>query len=271
MNEKQQRDFKGVWIPREIWLDPELNPIEKCLLVEIDSLDNDPEKGCFASNEYLAEFIQRKPNTTANIVSSLRKRGYIYDVFWDGRNRGIRVKLSRENEGSLHEIVKADFTKSGELPSRNREHNNTVINTDSTLSESEPKNEPNQQWESEGESRFDIAYKEATAHLKAHPQLWKSICNMARIKITTKQQFNEELTSWLRHHQDDYDITKNVVKRLTGGKSSFAYSWLRHQWRIDKYNGKPDQKGSFSRPEESTVYDGDASITKRSAKLKRAE
>jgi hypothetical protein len=42
------RDFKGVWIPKDVWLDHNLTWMEKLLLVEIDSLD--AEKGCFASN-----------------------------------------------------------------------------------------------------------------------------------------------------------------------------------------------------------------------------
>ena len=49
---KENRDFKGVWIPKEIWLNTDLSIIEKVLLVEIDSLDNS-DRGCFASNEYL--------------------------------------------------------------------------------------------------------------------------------------------------------------------------------------------------------------------------
>jgi len=35
------RSFRGVWISKKIWLDPNLSIIEKVLLVEIESLDND--------------------------------------------------------------------------------------------------------------------------------------------------------------------------------------------------------------------------------------
>jgi hypothetical protein len=41
----ENRKFKGVWIPKDLWLDKDLSMHEKCLLIEIDSLDND-EKGC---------------------------------------------------------------------------------------------------------------------------------------------------------------------------------------------------------------------------------
>lgn len=53
--ERTWRDFKGVWIPKEIWLSPELSLMEKVLFVEIHSLDN--ERGCYASNRHFAEFF----------------------------------------------------------------------------------------------------------------------------------------------------------------------------------------------------------------------
>ncbi len=46
--ERSERDFKDVWIPREIWLSTELSLMEKVLFVKIHSLDN--ERGCFASS-----------------------------------------------------------------------------------------------------------------------------------------------------------------------------------------------------------------------------
>jgi len=32
------RDFKGVWIPKEVWINKDLTWMEKLFLVEIDSL-----------------------------------------------------------------------------------------------------------------------------------------------------------------------------------------------------------------------------------------
>ncbi len=121
-----KRDFKGVWIPAALWLDPDTNITEKCLLVEIDSLDNDQEKGCFASNEYLGKFIGVSAGRCANMVSDLKKRGYVEQVFFDGRNRGLRVHMLHENNKNLHKNVKAEPTKTLKQPSQKREHINTV-------------------------------------------------------------------------------------------------------------------------------------------------
>ena len=123
---KENRDFKGVWIPKEIWLNKDLSIIEKVLLVEIDSLDNS-DRGCFASNEYLAKFVQLSEGRVANIISDLKKRKFLIQVFFDGRNRGLRISKS---ESSFNENVKAESTKTGKLPTRKREHNNTMNNTD---------------------------------------------------------------------------------------------------------------------------------------------
>ena len=70
-----ERAFKGVWIPREIWLDTELGWSEKLLLVEIDSLDN--EQGCWASNEYFAEFFNLSKDRISKLISSLKNKGYV--------------------------------------------------------------------------------------------------------------------------------------------------------------------------------------------------
>ena len=93
---KENRDFKGVWIPKDIWLNTDLSIIEKVLLVEIDSLDNS-DRGCFASNEYLAKFVQLSEGRVANIISDLKKRKFIIQVFFDGRNRGLRISKSESS------------------------------------------------------------------------------------------------------------------------------------------------------------------------------
>jgi len=120
-----KRDFKGVWIPKAVWLSKDLSLIEKCILVEIDSLDNDMERGCFASNAYFAQFFDLSESRIANILTGLKKRGYIKQVYFDGRTRGLR---STFRESSFTENGKADLPKTGKQNTRKREHNNTVDN-----------------------------------------------------------------------------------------------------------------------------------------------
>ena len=70
------RDFRGIWIPRHIWLDKNLKPIEKILLAEIDSLGGSSD-GCFASNQYFADFFDLSKDRISRLVSGLKNKGYI--------------------------------------------------------------------------------------------------------------------------------------------------------------------------------------------------
>lgn len=70
-----RRAFKGVWIPAEFYLDPNLSIVEMIVLTEIDSLDN--EYGCVASNKHFAEFVGLSKNRASEIISSLKNKGFI--------------------------------------------------------------------------------------------------------------------------------------------------------------------------------------------------
>lgn len=66
------RDFKGIWIPKEIWLAEDLSTLEKVFLAEIDSLDG--AEGCYASNDYFAEFFNLSKDRCSDVISSLQKK-----------------------------------------------------------------------------------------------------------------------------------------------------------------------------------------------------
>jgi len=87
----KKRDFKGVWIPKEIYLNDDLSWTEKILLIEIDSLDN--EKGCFAKNKYFADFLGKSENWISQCISKLKDKGFIYESDFDGRRRVLRSRL----------------------------------------------------------------------------------------------------------------------------------------------------------------------------------
>ena len=113
---EQERDFKGVWIPKEIWSNTELTLIEKIILVEIDSLDVN-EEGCYASNKYLADFCNCTETTISTSINKLIKMEYLYLVKFDGRRRYLKsaiktFKVSIQNiEKQTLNNLKADFKK----------------------------------------------------------------------------------------------------------------------------------------------------------------
>ncbi len=116
-----KRDFKGIWIPAAVWLDESLTITEKCMLAEIESLDND-ERGCYASNEYLGKFLGISTGSAANMISKLKGMGLIVQLFFDGRNRGLRVPILHIDVNNLHTGMKADFMYKGKQRSHTREH-----------------------------------------------------------------------------------------------------------------------------------------------------
>ena len=89
-----ERGFKGIWIPAEVWLDERLNPLEKVILMEIDSLDCG-DKGCYASNEYIAGFCQCSESKVAHAVTRLVELGYVSRKSFDGRQRVLQSRLAK--------------------------------------------------------------------------------------------------------------------------------------------------------------------------------
>lgn len=86
------RDFKGVWIPREIWLNDSLSLQAKAVWSEISSLHDRDLGGCYASNEYLCKFLKIGPSRLKENLKELRDQGLIEDISFDGRTRVIRAR-----------------------------------------------------------------------------------------------------------------------------------------------------------------------------------
>lgn len=122
-----ERDFKGVWIPKEIWLDENLTWMEKLLLVEIDSLDK--EKGCFASNAYFGKFFQLSGSRISEIIKGLVEKGYITTfLMYDGKQVKQRVLTPtipiRKSEGGIRNTEEGYSEKAKDI---NTIVNNTII------------------------------------------------------------------------------------------------------------------------------------------------
>lgn len=132
-----QRDFKGIWIPKEIWISTDLKVMEKLLLVEIDSLDN--ADGCFASNDYFAKFFSLSKNRCSEIIKSLEEKGYIaieYIYHDDSKAISKRVIRCIRNFDRPIRKIEGGYSENRQTYSKNRrgysencEDNNTFNNT----------------------------------------------------------------------------------------------------------------------------------------------
>ena len=250
---KDNRKFKGIWIPAELWEAEQLSITEKCLLVEIDSLDNDPDRGCFASNDYLGKFLQLSAGRTANMISDLRKRGFISQVFFDGRNRGLRVPMLHENVLNLHENVKAAFTKTCEEPSRKREHSNKDIKTNR---ESENTHAPLPEYHSTAVHQRDVnAVKQNPNAWRAAVGTFKTLAGMRGIQY--ELTYLDAYFSNEQKHGRYYDLAAPANEADThiwlSKHSAGLQLWAMRQGQFDRKPAPgqtPDQpaKAGFSLP-----------------------
>ena len=118
--ENQERAFKGVWIPKEIWLDTNLSALDKAIYAEIDSLAT--EDGCYASNEHLAEFCQCSETKISRAISKLKKLGYLKFVSFNGRQRVLQSCLAK------NAIQGSQKDKAEKLPIHNLNDYNSLLN-----------------------------------------------------------------------------------------------------------------------------------------------
>lgn len=124
------RDFKGIWIPKEIWLAKDLSIQEKVFLVEIDSLDC--ANGCYASNDYFSDFFGLSKNRCSEIIKSLEKKGKITISYkYKDGTKAIEKRILRVKKG-IREIDrgirKIDSGYSEKCEENNTIYNNTINN-----------------------------------------------------------------------------------------------------------------------------------------------
>ena len=74
------RDFKGVWIPKEIWHLKDLNITEKIVLSMVNTL-SEQDEWCFANNEYFAKLLNLSKGRVSKIINILVKKGYLETNF----------------------------------------------------------------------------------------------------------------------------------------------------------------------------------------------
>ena len=82
------KEFRGVWIPKEIYQDRELNPTEKLILSDIATLGD-----YFKSNETIAIEVGVAQCTVTRSIKKFEKLGYIKTQY-DGRTRLIKLRMT---------------------------------------------------------------------------------------------------------------------------------------------------------------------------------
>ncbi|MEM6815766.1 MAG: helix-turn-helix domain-containing protein [Bacteroidota bacterium] len=86
------RNFQGIWIPKLIYLNTQVNWYAKILFLEIHSF-TEYGKECYMSNKYISSFLKISERQVSRYISELKALGWIEEVSFDGRKRYLRSML----------------------------------------------------------------------------------------------------------------------------------------------------------------------------------
>lgn len=127
--ENFNRKFEGIWIPKELWFDQNLTLQEKIFFIEINSLDNDD--GCFATNEYFANFFGISRTRVSLIIKSLIDKKYIKStmVYKENSKEIERRVLNICYTPYLTKVKYPYLTKVKDPIQQKLKDNNTINNT----------------------------------------------------------------------------------------------------------------------------------------------
>ena len=104
-----ERDFKGVYIPKEIWLTPELTGYERLIFAEIHSLDR--EFGCIASNEHFAEWLGISERQVRDYIKRLKDKDLISVSLNKVKDTRTIKLIGRYKRISEEQIIGVGFLK----------------------------------------------------------------------------------------------------------------------------------------------------------------
>ena len=114
-----EREFKGVWIPAEVWLDQRLTICEKAFLAEVDSFTGNG-KTFHKSNETIQQEYGISPRTVQRMIKHLVDIGLLKSDF-NGRVRHLSAVRVAKMTGQGRQ--------NDESASPKWRHTNTVENT----------------------------------------------------------------------------------------------------------------------------------------------
>lgn len=209
------RQFKGVWIPAEVWLDHSLSITEKVMMVEIGSLQ-DPVRGCYASNSHFARFFGLSSSRVSEIISSLSAKGLLrVELIRDGRQvveRRVRISNLFGKSNTYSENTATLFGKGGDPYSEKAEESNTKSNS---TTEGERAAAKASSTASRKASKFDPL---TACPVNVTQSVWADWCQHRREigKRLTKTTCDRQAKTLAGHHAPDAVINQSISNGWTG-------------------------------------------------------
>lgn len=231
---KNNRAFKGVWIPAKYWLDPDLTMIEVATIAEIDSLDN--EDGCFASNKHFSDFLGVTTGRASQIINGLKEKGYItIDYDKKGKQtikRKIRV-VNKLNTPLVNKLNRGIKNIKGGYLENCKDSNTSKSNTNNSNTNSA--SHSNAQSVSQLEEEFE--------------EVWSKYPN----KKGKKQAFNH-YKAWRRKstkHTNEYLLERLKVYMTDLQQNSWKHPMNGSTW----FNGRFDDELEVDNPKPANKYE----------------
>lgn len=230
-----ERSFKGVWIPADVWLNKDLSLTEKVMLVEIGSLET-PDRGCYASNSYFAEFFDLSKSRVSEIISGLAAKGLIeVEQVREGRRiieRRIRIATVFGKPKGYSENASNPIRKTEEGYSEKAKENNTSINNTKEHINTAP--------EDAGSSdqlahAFDTFWKAGLSKIDKQ-RAYKSFVKQMKDAKAKPDEFAAMLVD---------DIKARIAAKQYGIDRLHPTTYLNNQrWESDIIPGDPKPRGS---------------------------
>lgn len=191
----ENRDFKGVWIPKEIWLSENLNLQEKCLLVEIDSLSNLGK--CYASNAHFAKFLGLSKDRISKLISGLVDKKYVeVTLTYKPGSKEIDERIITTigyRQKQLGGIGKFNDTPIG----KNNEENNTFINNtiNNTINQSVNQSDTEEKLT---DGQTDLSLQE--------------IFDKSRVEMYESEDLKNNIKESIKELYNDLETRKTIIK-----------------------------------------------------------
>ncbi|MFA6997228.1 MAG: hypothetical protein WC181_08260 [Defluviitoga sp.] len=116
---EQKKEFTGLFIPAHIIEDEDLTLSDMAIYSEIACFNI-----CFKTNTSLGKRWKLKANTVSKIVSKLKKKGYVEELSFNGRQRKLRALRDRQSRIKIQGRVGFKSKAGCDLnPSPNRDNN----------------------------------------------------------------------------------------------------------------------------------------------------
>ena len=128
-NGKDNKEFKGIWIPKEYLECKSLTHPERLVLSIITALDNG--KGCYATNRYFGKILDLTKNHISTLINSLNEKDFIscYVDQSEGNKRIINISTHIDKLLDPISNLKDTYTEKPLHPIReNPIHNNKDYN-----------------------------------------------------------------------------------------------------------------------------------------------